>query len=161
MKSLYKRFIRMPFLRRYKNTWYRQLGVQMMDKSAFIGTNVTLVGKYSNIVMHPNSQIETGCLIVAKDRVEIGENSCLAYGAVVMTSANPNGPKNKLAALYPSIHAPVIIKDNVWVGAHATILPGVTIGEMSVVAAGAVVTKDVPPGVLVAGVPAIIKKKLI
>ena len=57
--------------------------------------------------------------------------------------------------------APVVIQDNVWVGANATILPGVTIGSMSVVAAGAIVTKDVPSGVLVAGDPAVIKKKLI
>ncbi|MBR1461783.1 MAG: acyltransferase [Prevotella sp.] len=57
--------------------------------------------------------------------------------------------------------APVVIEDNVWVGANATILPGVTIGSMSVVAAGAIVTKDVPSGVLVAGNPAVIKKKLI
>ena len=56
--------------------------------------------------------------------------------------------------------APVVIGDNVWIGANATILPGVTIGSMSVVAAGAVVTKDVPSGVLVAGNPAVIKKEL-
>ena len=91
----------------------------------------------------------------------IGENSTLAYGATILTSANPNGPHNKLAALYPAKTAPVTIEDNVWIGANATILPGVTIGTMSVVAAGAVVTKDVPAGVLVAGNPAVIKKKLI
>lgn len=99
--------------------------------------------------------------MLAKERIVIGKNSTLAYGTTILTSANPNGPKNKLAALYPPIKAPVIIGDNVWVGANATILPGVTIGEMSVVAAGSVVTKSVPPGVLVAGNPAIIKKKLI
>ena len=46
-----------------------------------------------------------------------------------------------------------------WIGANVTILPGVTIGDYVVVAAGAVVTKDVPSGVLVAGVPAIVKKR--
>jgi acetyltransferase-like isoleucine patch superfamily enzyme len=56
--------------------------------------------------------------------------------------------------------APVIIGKDVWVGANATILPGVSIGEFSIIAAGSVVTKDVPSGVLVAGNPAIIKKKL-
>ncbi|MBK7609142.1 MAG: hypothetical protein KA109_15705 [Saprospiraceae bacterium] len=54
----------------------------------------------------------------------------------------------------------VIIKRNAWIGANATILPGLVIGENSVVAAGAVVTKDVPPNTIVAGVPAKIIKKI-
>ena len=53
----------------------------------------------------------------------------------------------------------VTIEDDVWIGANAVILPGVNIGRHAVVAAGAVVTKDVSPGTLVAGVPAILKKR--
>ncbi|HEX8899049.1 MAG TPA: DapH/DapD/GlmU-related protein, partial [Chthoniobacterales bacterium] len=56
--------------------------------------------------------------------------------------------------------APVIISDNVWIGMNAVILKGVTIGENSVVAAGAVVTKSVPANVVVAGNPAVITKQL-
>ena len=56
--------------------------------------------------------------------------------------------------------APVIIEDDIWIGANAVILPGVTIGNHSVVAAGAVVTKDIPPHSLVAGVPAKIIKQI-
>lgn len=55
---------------------------------------------------------------------------------------------------------PVIIEDDIWIGANAVILPGVTIGNHSVVAAGAVVTKNVPPHSLVAGVPAKIIKQI-
>jgi acetyltransferase-like isoleucine patch superfamily enzyme len=58
------------------------------------------------------------------------------------------------------IPAKVVIKRNAWIGADATILPGVTIGENSVVAAGAVVTKDVPGNTIVGGVPAKIIKEL-
>ena len=54
----------------------------------------------------------------------------------------------------------VVIEDDIWIGANAVILPGVTIGHHSVVAAGAVVTKDVPPHSLVAGVPAKIMKQI-
>ena len=54
----------------------------------------------------------------------------------------------------------VIIEDDIWIGANAVVLPGVTIGHHSVVAAGAVVTKDVPPHSLVAGVPAKIIKQI-
>ena len=56
--------------------------------------------------------------------------------------------------------APVTIEDNVWIGANVAVMPGVTIGKHSVVAAGSVVTRDVPPDVVVAGVPAKIVKKL-
>ena len=57
---------------------------------------------------------------------------------------------------------PVVIKDHVWIAINATILKGVTIGENSVVAAGALVTKDVPPNCLVAGVPArVIKENIV
>ena len=55
---------------------------------------------------------------------------------------------------------PVTIEDDIWIGANAVILPGVTIGNHSVVAAGAVVTKNVPPHSLVAGVPARIIKQI-
>ena len=55
---------------------------------------------------------------------------------------------------------PVIVGDDIWIGANAVILPGVSIGHHSVVAAGAVVTKDVPPHSLVAGVPAKIIKEI-
>lgn len=55
---------------------------------------------------------------------------------------------------YASVEKPVIIEDYVWIASRATILPGVTIGKESVVASGAVVTKDVPPLSIVGGVPA-------
>jgi acetyltransferase-like isoleucine patch superfamily enzyme len=56
--------------------------------------------------------------------------------------------------------APVRIRDNVWIGMGAVILKGVEIGENSVVAAGAIVTKSVPPNVVVAGNPAVVVKQL-
>jgi acetyltransferase-like isoleucine patch superfamily enzyme len=56
--------------------------------------------------------------------------------------------------------APIVIEDNVWLGANVVVMPGVTIGKHSVVAAGSVVTKDVPPDTIVAGVPAKVVKKL-
>ena len=56
---------------------------------------------------------------------------------------------------------PVVIGDDVWIGANAVVLPGVHIGRHVVVAAGAVVTRDVPDGCVVAGVPATIKKRLL
>ena len=117
-----------------------------------------LVGSWKNVILHKNAEINRNCFLLAKDKIEIGENSILAYGVTVLTSANPNGPHNKLSLIYPAMRAPVIIGDDVWVGANATILPGIKIGNYSVIASGSVVTKDVPSGVLVAGNPAVIKR---
>lgn len=159
-----QRILKLLLASRMFNKWsysiYKQMGIRQVGGGKFRTGDFTLIGLYSNLYLHDNVEINSGCFLLAKDKIEIGENSTLAYGVTVLTSANPNGPKNKLATLYPKMSAPVIIGDDVWVGANATILPGVKIGDFSIVAAGSVVTKDVPSGVLVAGNPAIIKKKL-
>jgi acetyltransferase-like isoleucine patch superfamily enzyme len=155
-----KTLLQIPIIR-YKQFVYKLLGVKSIKNNInyFIG-NPLVIGDYKNIVMHNNSEIERGCMLIANEKIEIGENSTLAYGVTILTSADPNGPYNKLSKLYPPINSPVIIKDNCWIGAKSIILPGLTIGEFSVVAAGSVVTKDVPAYSLVAGVPAVIKRKI-
>ena len=92
--------------------------------------------------------------------VDIGNHVNLAQG-ITVTALNHNfSDTNKRIDEQGVSTNPVTIEDDVWVGANAVILPGVTIGEHSVVAAGAVVTKDVPPHSLVAGVPAKVIKKI-
>jgi acetyltransferase-like isoleucine patch superfamily enzyme len=155
-----KCLLQLPIVR-YKKFVYKLLGVKILSKTNtfFIG-NPIVIGNYENIVINDNSEIERGCTMVAKERIEIGQNSTLAYGVMVLTSADPNGPHNKLSKLYPPLKAPVTIGNDCWIGARSVLLPGVTIGDCSVVAAGSVVTKDVPPKTLVAGVPAVEKKKI-
>ena len=92
--------------------------------------------------------------------VEIGNNVNLAQG-ITVTALNHNfSDTNKRIDEQGVSTNPVTIEDDVWIGANAVILPGVTIGEHCVVAAGAVVTKDVPPHSLVAGVPAKVIKNI-
>ena len=92
--------------------------------------------------------------------VEIGSNVNLAQG-ITVTALNHNfSDTNKRIDEQGVSTNPVTIEDDVWVGANAVILPGVTIGEHCVVAAGAIVTKDVPPHSLVAGVPAKVIKNI-
>ena len=92
--------------------------------------------------------------------VEIGSHVNLAQG-ITVTALNHNfSDANKRIDKQGVSTTPVTIEDDVWIGANAVILPGVTIGEHCVVAAGAVVTKDVPPHSLVAGVPAKVIKKI-
>jgi len=92
--------------------------------------------------------------------VEIGSHVNLAQG-ITVTALNHNfSDTNKRIDEQGVSTNPVTIEDDVWVGANAVILPGVTIGKHCVVAAGAVVTKDVPPHSLVAGVPAKVIKNI-
>jgi acetyltransferase-like isoleucine patch superfamily enzyme len=92
--------------------------------------------------------------------VTIGNHVNLAQG-ITVTALNHNFEDKELRIDEQGVSTnPVIIGDDIWIGANAVILPGVTIGNHSVVAAGAVVTKDVPPHTLVGGVPAKIIKTL-
>ena len=89
--------------------------------------------------------------------IRFGARVAVASGVTIIASSNPNNSRladhgfdsKRLIA-----KAPVRIGDDAWIGANATILPGVTIGDASVVGAGAVVTGDVAPHTIVAGVPA-------
>ena len=92
--------------------------------------------------------------------VEIGSHVNLAQG-ITVTALNHNFDDAEKRIDEQGVSTkPVTIEDDVWVGANAVILPGVTIGNHCVVAAGAVVTKDVPPHSLVAGVPAKVIKNI-
>lgn len=92
--------------------------------------------------------------------VTIGSHVNLAQG-ITVTALNHNYKETGKRIDQQGVSTnPVVIGDDVWIGANAVILPGVTIGNHCVIAAGAVVTKDVPPHSLVAGVPAKIIKTI-
>ena len=92
--------------------------------------------------------------------VLIGSHVNLAQG-ITVTALNHNFEDSEKRIDEQGVStSTVIIEDDIWIGANAVVLPGVTIGHHSVVAAGAVVTKDVPPHSLVAGVPAKIIKQI-
>ena len=92
--------------------------------------------------------------------VTIGSHVNLAQG-ITVTALNHNFAEKDLRIDEQGVSTnPVTIGNDIWIGANAVILPGVTIGDHAVVAAGAVVTKDIPPHTLVAGVPAKIIKEL-
>lgn len=92
--------------------------------------------------------------------VTIGSHVNLAQG-ITVTALNHNFEDSEKRIDEQGVStSAVTIEDDIWIGANAVVLPGVTIGQHSVVAAGAVVTKDVPPHSLVAGVPAKIIKQI-
>lgn len=90
------------------------------------------------------------------DRTQIHCSEKVAIGNYVLVSWDVNILENNFHTTTDGgiTSAPIVIEDRVWVGCRAIILGGVTIGEGSIVAAGSVVTRDVPPGTLVAGNPA-------
>jgi acetyltransferase-like isoleucine patch superfamily enzyme len=92
--------------------------------------------------------LNAGSMVTARDLVEIGNDVALSYDAFV-TDSDDHGLEGG-----PTRTAPVKIKDGAWIGARAIVLPGVTVGRRAVVAAGAIVTHDVPDDTLVAGQPA-------
>lgn len=90
--------------------------------------------------------------------VEIGDHVMIGPNSIITTVGHPMNAEGRRRHL--GIAKPVKIGNDVWIGGNCTVLPGITIGDEAIVAAGAVVTKDVPPKCVVAGVPAKVIKTL-
>lgn len=128
---------------------------QTIDASTtlFLPFQINL-GKFTRIgknvfINHDCTFLDMGGITI-EDDVMIGPKVCIT------TEGHPLNPQERKQLQVK----PVVIKQNAWIGAGATILPGVTIGENSVVAAGAVVSKDVPANTIVAGIPAKVVKTI-
>lgn len=101
--------------------------------------------------------VNQGCWFLDFGGISIGDRTMIGPGVTLSTAGHPV----ELAERYEFItHAPIVIESEVWIGAAATITPGVTIGRGSVVGAGAVITKDVPPMTVVTGTSFVERKRL-
>ena len=109
-----------------------------------------------NITIGRDVFINSGCHFQDQGGIEIGDGALIGHNVVLATVNHDLDP----AMNRKNHYAPIKIGAHVWIGSNATILSGVSVGEWSVVAAGAVVTKDVPPMTAVGGVPARIIKKI-
>lgn len=95
------------------------------------------------------SRVNRDCCLDVRGGLEIGDNVSISPEVTVLTASHGvNDPEFRVQV------RPVVIEDHVWIGTRAMILPGVTLGRGSVVAAGSIVTRDVEPLAMVAGVPA-------
>lgn len=92
--------------------------------------------------------------------VSIGSHVNLAQGVTVSALNHNFSETGKRIDEQGITTRPIVIEDDVWIGTNATVLAGVRIGSHSVIAAGAVVTRDIPPHSLAAGVPAQVKRKI-
>ena len=103
-----------------------------------------------NIHIGKNVFINMGCKFQDQGGIFIEDGALIGHNVVLATLNHAASPKDR-GSMIP---APIRIGKNVWVGANAVILPGVTIGDGAIVAAGAVVNRDVPENTVVGGVPA-------
>jgi maltose O-acetyltransferase len=111
-----------------------------------------------NIHVGDNFYANYDLIILDVCEVRIGHNCFIAPRVSIFTAAHPLDAATRISGL--EFGKPVTIGDNVWIGGHAVINPGVSIGNNVVIAAGAVVTKDVPDDVVVGGVPARVIRQL-
>lgn len=103
-----------------------------------------------NISIGKDVFINSGCRFQDQGGISIGDGTLIGHNVVLATVNHALEPQRNRKNHY----APIIIGNHVWIGSNVTILPGVTIHDWAVVAAGAVVTKDVPALTVVGGVPA-------
>ena len=107
-----------------------------------------------NISIGNQSSIGEHAWVYGLDKIRIGSHCCIGEDVRLLT-----GSHDVRSPYFNLMTKPITVQDNVWIATGAIVLPGVTIGEGAVVAAGAVVTKDVPPWTIVAGNPAKVVKR--
>lgn len=110
--------------------------------------------RFHEVKIGKNVIVMNGCLMMAAGGITIGDETQIAANVQLISNNHDLVDRNVITC------KPIDIGKRVWIGAGATILPGVTIGDNSVVGAGSVVTKDVPKDSIVAGNPARFIKKI-
>lgn len=111
-----------------------------------------------NIIVGENFFSATNCVMLDCGRITIGDNVLIGPNVGIYTVNHAFNSKERAEGYERSL--PVSIGHNVWIGGNVSILGGVTIGNESIIAAGSVVTKDIPSGVIAAGNPAKVLRKI-
>lgn len=113
--------------------------------------------EFGRISIGRNVYINAGCVFLDNDAITIGDNSLIGPNVTLTTASHSCDPVQRNSGV---ISAPITIGENVWLGAGVVVLPGVTIGKNSVIAANSVVKSNVQENALFAGTPAIFKRDL-
>lgn len=128
---------------------------EALDSSTVIQIPVYVnIGHFTRI--GKNVYINHLCSFLDMGTITIGDNVLIGPKVNILSEEHPVNPAKRKSLVVK----PVVIKNGAWIGAGVTILPGVTVGENSIVAAGAVVNKDVPDNTIVGGIPAKMIKKI-
>ena len=132
----------------------RLVGYRVDDGFRLFPPVYTDFGK--NIKIGKDVFVNSGCCFQDQGGVTLGDGCLVGHNVVFATLDHDKCPSKR----GDMTAAPIVVGKDVWIGAHATILKGVTIGDGAIVAAGAVVTRDVPPNTIAAGVPARVVKTI-
>ena len=124
------------------------------DVKVWSGHRKTLISGGGRLRIGARVFVNCGTTIIAVEEIVVGDDVAFAHEVLVLDS-DSHGVEGR-----PHVQAPVRIGDGSWLGARSMVLPGVTIGKRVLVAAGSVVTRDVPDDVLVAGNPARVVRAL-
>lgn len=130
-----------------------------IGKNVFFGRGVE-IKSWENLEIGSNVSIHKDCYIDAFGGVKIGNDVSIAHNSSILTFEHTWDNKNEPIRSNLTKLASVKIENDVWIGCGCRILSGVTIGERTIVAAGAVVTKDIESATIVGGVPAKLIKRL-
>ncbi len=130
--------------------------IRVGDKVGFYGNNyLNANGQQGNITIGDHTHVDRNAVLYGQGGLRIGSGCSIGCGTVIYTQSNQYLANPKLPFLeQPVMYAPVNIGNDVWVGGGSIILPGVTVGDHAVIGAGAVVTRNVESGSVVAGIPA-------
>lgn len=125
------------------------------DVTFFGNTYLNVAGDRGRVAVGSRTHIDQFCVLYGQGGLTIGSRCAIAAGVIIYTQTNQFAADPLLDVIdQPVRYAPVMVGDDVWIGAGAILLPGVTVGDHAVIAAGAVVRRDVQPSAVVAGVPA-------
>ncbi|MCB8946002.1 MAG: acyltransferase [Ardenticatenaceae bacterium] len=144
---------------RVRTAVFRMLGFQIGKGTVMWGTpTITGINLTHQLKIGQYCWFNFGCILDLGAPIQIGNNVGIGHQVMIMTGSHHLGDSSRRAGPYYA--QPVTIGNGVWIGARAVIMPGVTIGDGAIIAAGAVVNKNVPPNVLVGGIPAHIIREL-
>ena len=127
-----------------------------VDENVWIVPPLTAaVGKYVSI--GDGTYANMNLTLIDDWKITIGKNVLIGPNVTLCTTGHPVHPSHRADGMYSF---PITIEDNVWIGANVVVLPGVTIGENSVIGAGSIVTKDIPANVIAFGSPCKVYRKI-
>jgi acetyltransferase-like isoleucine patch superfamily enzyme len=130
-----------------------------IGESVAIGRNTIIVAKGGEIRLHPGVNISSNCRIATQSKIEIGRSTLVAAFCYIGPGNHSSEHEGPLIEGEMEIKGGVRIGEDVWIGAHCTILDGVTIGDGAIVGAHSLVREDVAPRTVVAGTPARVIRK--
>lgn len=154
-----------------KRNWLFKKIVAKVDGKPYCVYSPIHLQQGNNLYVGKNFFCNYNCIILDHAKVQIGDNVLIAPNVSILTVSHPMLAEQRIVRNFENsfepqkrgdyeLIAPVTIGNNVWIATGAIICPGVTIGDNSVIGAGSVVTKDIPPNVFACGVPAKVIRRI-